>query len=423
MSLTDRDIEKVWHPYTQFRLERAPIALKKAANTLLIDENGNEYIDTMSSWWVNLHGHSNPFIAAAIAEAAKNFDQVMFAGFTHEPAVKLAEELLNFIPGGDGFVFFSDDGSTAVEAALKMALQFWYNSGQERKTIVALEDSYHGDTFGAMSVSGNEVFHKPFREHLFEVKFIPRPTSADDQSAVRALSEILDETEVAAFIFEPLVQGAAGMKMYPAAILEELLQLCKRHRVITIADEVFTGFGRTGKMLATDHVTTPACIYVFSKGLSGGYLPIGATVAPDYIFEAFLGETREKMFLHGHSYTANPLCCAAANASLELLRREETVQAIKRIEARHSKFVGELRNDSRVIDPRSLGTIMALEVVSGRSGYHAPVRDKLYNFYLENGLLLRPLGNTVYIVPPYCITDNELDKVYDVIFKSLDLVS
>ena len=421
MDLSKRDADAVWHPYTQAQIEGLPIAVREASGSVITAEDGKTYIDAISSWWVNLHGHSHPQIVKRLKEQAEKLDQVIFAGFTHEPAIELAERLLNLCACNAGKVFYSDDGSTAVEAALKIALQYWYNQSKKRKTIIALEGAYHGDTFGAMSLSARGVFREPYEDYVFEVKYVPRPENAESKS-LEKLKQIIAENDCAAFIFEPLIQGASGMKMYSAEGLDQLIKICKDNDIICIADEVFTGFGRTGKLLACDHLKQKPDIYVFSKGLSGGVLPLGATVVPDYIFDKFLSESRQKMFLHGHSYSGNPLACAAGNASFELLLSRESAEKIKHINKRHGGFLEQLSSHTVVLNKRLLGTILAFEVQTSESNYLTPLRDKLYNFYIENGVLLRPLGNTVYIVPPYCISDEELDKIYDVIEKSLELV-
>jgi adenosylmethionine-8-amino-7-oxononanoate aminotransferase len=420
MGLSERDSNSVWHPYTQRELEGLPLPLKNAKGSLLFDEKGNSYIDAISSWWVNLHGHSNPDIIRAINETVSELDQVIFAGFTHEPAVKLAENILSATHKDNGKVFFSDDGSTAVEAALKMAIQYWSNRGKSKKKFIAFEGAYHGDTFGSMSVSARGVYNSPFNECLFEVDFIKLPVGNVEES-ISALKTFLKNEDVAAFIFEPLVQGASGMKMYPAKALDALMDICRENEILTIADEVFTGFFRTGKMLACDYLLNKPDIYCFSKGLSGGVLPLGATAASNSIFEAFLSEKRQKMFLHGHSYTANPISCAAANASFDLLFSAQTQNNINIISRSHLEFLEVLKSHPRAINPRAIGTILALEVrTESNEGYLNSLRDKLYKFYLENGVLLRPLGNTIYVIPPYCIQSEELEKVYTVIYKSLD---
>lgn len=422
MSLSERDADSVWHPYTQAKIEGPPLAIKSAKDTLLHSKDGKTYIDAISSWWVNLHGHGNAQISNAINKTAGTLDQIIFAGLTHEPAVKLAENLLS-LTKEKGKVFYSDDGSTAVEAAIKMAIQYSWNKGKKAKTIIALKGAYHGDTFGAMSVSSRGVYNKPFEEFLFDVQFADVPLKETLDESLQQFENLISNNSIFAFIFEPLVQGAAGMKMYSAEGLDAMLLLCKEYGVLSIADEVFTGFGRTGKNLACDYLQNKPDIICLSKGITGGVLPLGATIASNEIYEAFLDESRQKMLLHGHSYTANPISCAAANASFELLLSKETQTAIVVISESHKSFVKDLEAHNKAENVRLLGTILAFEVKSPEGdSYLNSLRDKLYNFYLDNGVLLRPLGNTVYIVPPYCIKSDELKVVYNVILKSLDEV-
>jgi adenosylmethionine---8-amino-7-oxononanoate aminotransferase len=401
-SLIERDKAVIWHPYTQMKLAPAPLPIVRGEGVYLIDESGNRYIDAISNWWVTIHGHAHPYLAQKIYEQACMLEQVIFAGFTHEPAVRLAERLLKVLPAGFSKVFYSDNGSTAVEVALKMAIQFWRNKGEQRKKVLALTNSYHGDTFGAMSVSERGPFTLAFQDHLFEVIFVEP-------------GDEFDVDDIACFIYEPLVQGAGGMKMYDAAALNSMLKICKQHGIICIADEVMTGFGRTGKLFASEYVEEKPHIMCLSKGLSGGMMALGATVCTPEIYDAFLSDDRAKTFFHGHSYTANPIACAAGNASLDLLLTDECMQDIERIGKQHALFARELRG---VKNMRHLGTIIAFELeTSGSDGYLNNVSSVVQKRSLENGVLLRPLGNTVYVMPPYCITNNELELVYEVIKK------
>jgi len=403
-SLVERDRAVIWHPYTQMKLAPAPLPIVRGEGVYLIDESGNRYIDAISNWWVTIHGHAHPYLAKKIYEQACLLEQVIFAGFTHEPAVRLAERLLQVLPAGFSKVFYSDNGSTAVEVALKMAIQFWRNKGAQRKKILALTNSYHGDTFGAMSVSERGPFTLAFQDYLFEVMFIEP-------------GDTFEADDVACFIYEPLVQGAGGMKMYDAAVLDSMLKICKQHGIICIADEVMTGFGRTGKLFASEYMQEKPDIICLSKGLSGGMMALGATVCTQPIYDAFLSDDRAKTFFHGHSYTANPIACAAGNASLDLLLGDECMQNIQRIEKQHAQFARELRGVKNV---RHLGTIVAFELeTSGRDGYLNNVSSVVQQHALENGVLLRPLGNTVYVMPPYCVSEEELEKVYDVITKKV----
>ncbi len=395
----------VWHPYTQMQGADI-IPITRGEGTYLYDDKGNQYIDAVASWWTNVHGHAHPYIANAIAEQAKKLEQVIFAGFTHEPAETLAHKLLQRIPHHQK-VFYSDNGSTAVEVAIKMSLQYWSNKGEARKKIICFRNAYHGDTFGTMSVSERGVFTSPFQQLLFDVEFIEFGNS-----------EIwkFENADVAAFIFEPLVLGSAGMKMYSADLLDELLAVSKKNNIITIADEVMTGFGRTGKFLATDYCTNKPDIICLSKGITGGFLPFAATTCTQNIYDAFLSTEKQKMFLHGHSYTANPLGCAAAIASLELFETENTFEKIALIQTQHAAFAETLKNNKRVKEIRQRGTILAIEIQTDEaSGYLNNVRDRAYQFFIDRKIILRPLGNVIYILPPYCISSEDLKVVYSAI--------
>ena len=426
MSLPLSDKQNIWHPYTRIRQGELNIVIEKTEGAYLFDSDGKRYIDAIGSWWVNLHGHGHPAIVKAIANQAAKLDHIMFAGFTHPPAIKLAEMLLEVLPAGFSKVFYSDNGSTAVEIALKMCFQYWHNKGRMKSKVIALENAYHGDTFGAMSVGGRSIFTQAFEPFLFDVEFI----SIDDgQNVVESFKNLVEKGNVACFIFEPLVQGAAGMNIYPAAVLDELLSLAKANNVLCIADEVFTGFGRTGKYFSIDHLQNKVDIICLSKGLSGGVLPLGATVCREEIFQAFAEESNLlndgeglniRTFFHGHSFTANPIACAAAIASLELLKSKECTDSISRIEKQNQEFVQKIRSNSypTISTARCLGIILAVEyTTSEQTGYLNQIRDKLYVYFIDKGIVLRPLGNIVYIVPPNCISDEDLAFVYEAILS------
>lgn len=412
----------LWHPYTQMQTAGVPVNIVKGKGSYLFDEQGNRYIDAVSSWWTNLHGHAHPHIAAAIAKQATELEQVIFAGFTHPAGLQLAQMLLQRIPYHHK-VFYSDNGSTAVEAAIKMAIQFWWNKGEERRKIIAFRDAYHGDTFGSMSVSARGVFTGPYQSLLFDVLFIDTPVAGKEDETINQLQQILSEhKDVAAFIFEPLVLGSAGMLMYTPEVLDKLLAVCEAHQVFTIADEVMTGFGRTGKFLATDYCQHKPDIICLSKGITGGFMPFAATTCTQQIYDAFLSSDKLKMLFHGHSYTGNPLGCAAGIASLQLFERENTFENIARIEKRHARFAEKLKGHKRVAHVRQTGTILALDLsTQGDAGYLSNVRDRAYAYFMEHRVILRPLGNVVYILPPYCITDDDLHEVYDAIEGFLNL--
>jgi adenosylmethionine---8-amino-7-oxononanoate aminotransferase len=420
MTILEKDNQYIWHPYTPLLTGIENIPIVRGEGALLFDNNDKSYIDAVSSWWVNLHGHAHPYIAEKIYEQAKKLEHVIFAGFTHEPAVQLVERLLKHLPSNQKKIFYSDDGSTAVEVAVKMAIQYWANCGEKKNTIIAFEDGYHGDTFGAMSVSARSIFTSPFNDFLFEVKFIPIPNEKNSNDIIKQVEHITKNNTVAAFIYEPLLQGTGGMKMYPADSLDKLLQFIKSKNIICIADEVLTGFYRTGKFFASDYVNEQPDVVCLSKGLTGGTMAFGVTSCSQKIIDAFLTPDKTKTFYHGHSYTANPLACAAALASLDLIEDNNTLKNIKRIEQQHKIFLEELKNNAAIENARQLGTIIAFEIkTKSEDSYLSPIRDVIYKNFIEHGILLRPLGNTIYILPPYCITEEQLNKVYKVIREEL----
>ncbi len=399
-----------------------PIAIVKGSNSLLIDENGNNYIDAISSWWVNIHGHANPYIAEKLYRQALQLEQVIFAGFTHQPAVDLAERLLQMLPGKFAKIFYSDNGSTATEVALKMAIQCnWNNQQKSRNKLLAFHNAYHGDTFGAMSVSDRSIFTLAFHNLLFEVIFIDTPNNDN----LEALKNTIEEygNEIAAFIYEPLVQGAGGMKMYAAALMNELIAFVKQKNIICIADEVMTGFGRTGKMFAGEFMHEKPDIICLSKGLTGGTMALGVTACNEKIYNAFVNDDKLKTFFHGHSFTANPLACTAALANLDLWQTTDCLQRINNIGEQNQRFADHLQTINTAVkikNIRVLGTILAFEIVEGRDEYLNDISTIITQKALAEGIYLRPLGNTVYIMPPYCITDEELNKVFAFLLKLLE---
>jgi adenosylmethionine-8-amino-7-oxononanoate aminotransferase len=406
-----RDQQVIWHPYTQMKTALAPIPIVRGEGAYLYDESGNRYLDAVSSWWVTIHGHSHPYIAHKVAEQLSALEHVIFAGFTHPAAVELAERLLKILPHGQSRIFYSDNGSTAVEVALKMCLQYWSNKGESRNGIIALEHSYHGDTFGAMAVSARSAFTRPFEEHLFHVEYVDAPSAGTIDALEKRIKELAPAA--AAIIFEPLVQGAGGMLMYEPACLDQLIRICRNNNLLVIADEVMTGFGRTGKLFAMDHLKEKPDIVCMSKGITGGTMALGATSCTQQIYDAFLSDDQHQTLFHGHSFTANPVACSAALASLDLLLSGETLSAIQRISDRHRKFAATIRDHPKLKNVRQTGTIIAMEWNTGEeASYFASLRDDLYHFFLERNILLRPLGNIIYILPPYCITDDELDNIY-----------
>ena len=391
-----------------------PVPIVHGKGALLFDESGNAYIDAISSWWVNIHGHAHPYIAEKIYEQARILEHVIFTGFTHEPAVLLAERLLPLLPGDFSRIFYSDNGSTAVEVAIKMSIQYWKNKSAKKTKILAFHHSYHGDTFGSMSVSDRSVFTAAFDDYLFEVIFMDVPAPGIMEELKQKLNQYAGE--IACFIYEPLLQGAGGMRMYDAGLMDELLQAVQSRDIICISDEVLTGFGRTGKLFAGEYLKHQADILCLSKGISGGTMALGVTACSQRIFEAFLSDDRSKTFFHGHSFTANPIACSAALASLDLLQKEDCLRSIQNISFQNKKFISGLESSNekrRIKNIRQLGTIAAFEIITGNDEYLNNISFSVTKQAMENGIYLRPLGNTVYIMPPYCISGEELEKVYD----------
>ncbi|MES2836555.1 MAG: adenosylmethionine--8-amino-7-oxononanoate transaminase [Bacteroidota bacterium] len=419
-NISDIDKQYVWHPFTPQMSKEKNINLVKGDGVYLIDENGNKYIDAFSSWWVNLHGHANPYIAKKIAEQATTLEHAVFAGFTHEPGAILAKRLLEHIPFHSK-VFYSDNGSTAVEVALKMAFQFWHNQNNEKINVIAFENAYHGDTFGGMSVGARNQFNQAFSKLLFEVHHIPVPTKENKNVVIEAFKKLITHHQFSTFIFEPLVQGAAGMIIYDAETLDELIKIAQQNNIICIADEVMTGFGRTGKFFATDYLQNKPDIICLSKGITGGFMPFSATTCNTKIYEAYLTNDKYKTFFHGHSYTGNPLACAAALASLDLLENSETQNNIERITKKHNEFILGLQNNKAVNKANSLGTILSIEVkTTENTSYLNSLADVIPSFFLERGIIIRPLGNVIYCIPPYCINDEELEQIYKAILEFLE---
>jgi len=426
---------KIWHPFTNSALEPDLIFVERAEGVWLHTRDGRKILDAVSSWWVNLHGHGNWRIAAAIAEQARKMEHVILAGFTHEPAEKLAKGLQRWLARELTHLFFSDDGSTAIEVALKLGVQYFSNLGRpEKREIVALEHGYHGDTAGAMSVSDDSPFTAPFRSMRYVVHRVPsaylyrRPAGTTKEEyldfCVKRLESLLEEksASIACLILEPLLQGAGGMIVYPAEYLRAARELCTRHDVLLIADEVLTGFGRTGKMFACDLAGVVPDLMCLSKGITGGFLPMGVTVCTDRVEQAFRSENPMHTFYHGHSYTGNALACAAANASLQIFEDEAVFDRIAGIAKIHGERLSRFAEYAVVGEARQIGTIGAIELKAEDAGYLSAMRPKLYQFFLERGVLLRPLGNVVYVLPPYVISAEELHWVYDVIEEALETV-
>ena len=415
-----RQGHSVWHPFTQHGLEEPIPLVERAEGAVLHTVDGRRVIDAISSWWVTTHGHCHPRIVAAIAEQAGKLDQLIFAGWTHEPAERLAGELLALMPPGLGQVFFSDSGSTAVEVALKMALGFWHNRGEARGRVLVLEHSYHGDTIGAMSVGARGVFNRAYEPLLFDVGTIPFPHAGQEQQTFDALEAACTASEAACFIVEPLVLGAGGMLVYPPSVLATMHAICRRHGVLFIADEVMTGWGRTGTLTACEQARLVPDLMCLAKGLTGGSMPLAVTLASPAIFDAHWSTDRGRMFFHSSSYTANPIACAAAVANLAIWREEPVAERIATLAARQAEGLARLATHPRLTNPRQCGTIAAIDVVAGDAGYLAGVAPQLLARFREADVLLRPLGNTVYVMPPYCITAEDLARVHGVIAEAVD---
>jgi len=428
MKLNERDKKIIWHPFTQEKTAGLPIVIKKAKGSYLYDENGKSYLDLISSWWVNLHGHAHPEIAKAIYDQASTLEHVVFAGFTHEPAVHLCEGLKELIPLNLSRFFFSDNGSTSIEVSLKMAYQYWWNHGERDRTLfLSFDGGYHGDTFGAMSVGARSGFHNPFSKLFFDTLTIPFPATWDNDNNVKnkeaesleALSKHLKNNpgRIAAIILEPLIQGASGMRICNREFLKKVIELVRFYGILVIFDEVMTGFGRTGTYFALEQIDLVPDFLCISKGITGGFLPLALTITTEEVYKAFLGEHFINALAHGHSYTANPIACAAAIASLRLLVKPTTLESINGINQAHHSGISYLKTTCHnIINTRIIGTISAFEV-DAKCKFN--LNQTLKTRFLEEGLLLRPLGNTVYLLPPYSTKVSDLEVSYEKISKVL----
>ncbi len=411
-NISERDKKHIWHPLTQHKLHENMLAIKKAKGCVLTDEDGKEYIDGISSWYTAVYGHCNDYIIERLYAQMQQLDQVVFSGFTHEPAVKLSEALMNILPSNQQKVFFSDNGSTSTEIGIKMALQYHFNRGQKRNVLLAFDDAFHGDTFGAMSVSGLSVYNGPFEDFFIAVERIAPPTKENIESTLVKLEDRLQQNDVAGFIYEPLIQGAAAMQMHDVEGLNKILQLLKKYDVVTVADEVMTGFGKTGKYFASDYLEEKPDVICMSKALTAGMVPMGATSCTQKIYDAFYSNDISKGLFHGHTYTANPLACAAALAGVELLQSDEMQKNIARVIASHQQFNNEIKSHPKVAQTRQTGTIYALDLNIKMERY-GNLRDQLMKHFMDSGVFLRPLGSTIYIAAPYVITEEQLQKIYD----------
>ena len=408
----------VWHPFTQHGLEEPIPLVTSAEGAALHTADGRRIVDAISSWWVTTHGHCHPRIVQAIRDQAEKLDQIIFAGWTHEPAEDLARRLVAIAPRPLDHVFYSDSGSTAVEVALKMALGYWANRGEPRHRIVVMQHSYHGDTFGGMSVGERGVFTKAYQSLLFDVTSVPYPAAGSEQATLDALEAACKHGDIAAFIVEPLILGSGGMLVYPPHILAAMHAICAKHGVLFIADEVMSAWGRTGTLFACEQAGVVPDIMCLSKGLTGGAVPLAVTLATPPIYEAHFSKDRSQQFFHSSSYTANPINCAAALANLDVWRDEPVLERIARLAKRQAEGLAGLASVPGLINPRQCGTMIAVDLATSEAGYLADVGPKLKAFFLERSLLLRPLGNTVYVMPPYCISGEDLSAVHEAIAEA-----
>lgn len=420
MSISEIDQAHIWHPLTQHKTSSAPMPIVKAEGAMLYAEDGTTYIDGIASWYTAMYGHCNPYIIEQVTVQMKTLDQIVFTGFTHQPATTLAQKVLDILPENQQKIFFNDNGSTAVEAGIKMALQYHHNKGSKRNTLIAFENGFHGDTFGAMSVSDLSVYNGPFEDYFLNVKRIPTPTEENLAEVMQLLQSIIEKHACAGFVYEPLVQGAAGMQMYETAGLEAILKLCKANDIVTIADEVMTGFGKTGKYFASLYLEIYPDIICLSKALTAGLVPMSLTTCTQEIYDAFLDDTVAKGFFHAHTYSANPIACAAAIAGIDLLTSEDIQSQIQHIHKRHSAFAKAIKTHPKAINVRVKGVIFALELHTEMERYGS-LRNELFKHFMDRGICLRPLGNTIYILPPFVITDAQLNTIYTAIEEALEI--
>jgi len=419
-NLSERDKKHLWHPLTQHKTAAAPLGIVKAKGAVFWDEEGREYIDGIASWYTSMYGHGNEHIVNAMTAQMKQLDFVLFSGFTHEPAVQLSERLLPLLPNKQAKIFFNDNGSTAVEAGIKMALQYHHNHGEKRDTLIAFEDGFHGDTFGAMSASGLSSYNGPFADFLLKVERIPVPQADNLEGIISQLQDIIDKHDCAAFVYEPLVQGAAGMKFHSARGLDALLELCQKAGIICIADEIMTGFGKTGRNFASEYMEHTPDIMCLSKALTAGMFPLSITSCSQAVFDRFLSDEVSKGFFHAHTFSAHPIGCAAVLAGLDLLESTEILERRQYIKNAHEQFVAEVKDHPKVANARCIGVILAIDLNIEMERY-GNLRDQLYGFFMQQGVILRPLGNTVYVLPPFVITDGQLGTIYDAIKSVLEV--
>jgi adenosylmethionine-8-amino-7-oxononanoate aminotransferase len=421
MNLIERDKKHLWHPLTQHQLQPDSLPIVKAKGVILYGEDGNQYIDAIASWYTSMYGHCHDDILHKVTQQMHKLDQIVFAGFTHEPAIELSEKLITLLPENQNKIFFSDNGSTANEVAIKMAIQYHLNRGLKKQTIIAFENAFHGDTFGAMSVSGLSVYNGAFSDLFIDVVRLEVPDEKNFSSVLKNLEMIISTQEIAAFIYEPLVQGANAMHMFEAEYLDEILGLCQHNKILCIADEVMTGFGKTGKTFASDYMHNKPDIICLSKALTAGFVPMAITSCTQEIYDSFLDDSTQKAFFHAHTYTANPIACAAALAGIELLNSQEIQSNIKNISQSHKEFAQSINSHAAVKSTRYVGVILAIDLAIELSRY-GKKRNEIFDFFMSQGVYLRPLGNTIYILPAYIISEQQLAKIYKTIVNYLNSV-
>ncbi len=432
-SLQKKDAQYIWHPYTQHKLESNPIYISKSKRASLYDYDGREILDLISSWWTTTHGHSHPTINKALSKQVRELDHVMFAGFTHRKAIELSESLVKILPKKLKKVFFSDNGSTAVEVAIKLCFQFWVNKGvNERKHFIAFDGAYHGDTLGAMSVGKGCGFFKLFQDILFSVETIPFPETwygdnEIEKKEVQSIDELKkvilkNKNKIAGIIIEPLIQGAGGIRFCRPNFIKQIVNIAHENKILVIFDEVAVGFGRTGQMFACNKIKCEPDLLCLSKGLTAGYMPMAVTVTSSELFNCFLSNSVDKALLHGHTFTGNPLACAVAKSSLDLFDSEKTLKKIESIEKQHLNFLREILKHPKIIKPRVMGSIFGFNINKTSNTYKNNTGELLKKFFLDAGFNIRPIGSTVYLMPPYCITKKELEKTYSVILSALEIL-
>jgi adenosylmethionine-8-amino-7-oxononanoate aminotransferase len=419
MTLSEKDLLYNWHPYTQHKIVGQLPVIVNGNGIYLTDDQGKTYIDAISSWWTSVFGHCHPQLIQAATAQLNTLEHVLFGGFSHVKAIELSEKLISILPHNQKKIFYSDNGSTAVEVALKAAFQYFINQGEKRSKVLAFEEAFHGDTFGAMASSGISMFSEQFNDLLLEVTRVPLPHAENIDDLLVEFETLLRTKNYACFVFEPLIQGAAGMRFYEASHLDQLIALCKKYQVLTIADEIMTGFGKTGKTFASDYLTHKPDMMCLSKALTGGVMPMAVTSFSQEIYSAFFDNDINKALFHGHTFTANPLGCAIALASINLYESDFIQAQLQIIAKSHQLFVEELKRHDIVKNPRTKGPILAFEVAAKNDGYYGNLRNKLYTFFIDNGFIIRPVGNTIYIMPPYISTQDELEKIYKVLRRVL----